>query len=125
MAHYYGDYTANLPLNDLRYGKAFIGLHVDVHPRRCSGNPQIKTFRLWIPNWVDHLPRQHYDLRLTAEDGYQVEHSYSIASSPKQTDTIDLTVELVEGGVLSDYLHEEVAVGDLLEVRGPVGGYFV
>lgn len=86
---------------------------------------RVKTFRLRLPAWTAHLPGQHYDLRLTAEDGYQAERSYSIASPPGQTGTIDLTIELVDGGEVSGYLHEGVAAGDLLEVRGPIGGYFV
>lgn len=87
--------------------------------------PRVKTFRLQLPQWIAHLPGQHYDLRLTAEDGYQAERSYSIASAPEQTGEIDLTVELVDDGEISSYLHEGVGLGDKLEVRGPIGGYFV
>ncbi|QMW04860.1 ferredoxin reductase [Spirosoma foliorum] len=87
--------------------------------------PRVKTFRLKLPQWIAHLPGQHYDLRLTAEDGYQAERSYSIASAPEQTGQIDLTVELMDDGEVSGYLHEGVLVGDFLEVRGPIGGYFV
>ena len=71
------------------------------------------------------MPGQHYDIRLTAEDGYQAERSYSIASSPEDIGEIQLTVELIEGGEISTYLHEGIAVGDPLEVRGPIGGHFV
>jgi len=87
--------------------------------------PSVKTFTLQLPDWRPHLPGQHYDLRLTAEDGYQAERSYSVASPPEQTGEIDLTIELVDDGEVSAYLHEGVAVGDMLEVRGPIGGYFV
>ncbi|CCH56839.1 Methane monooxygenase component C [Fibrisoma limi BUZ 3] len=87
--------------------------------------PRVKTFTLTLPNWIPHLPGQHYDLRLTAEDGYQAQRSYSIASPPEQTGEIDLTVELIDDGEVSAYLHEGVAPGDQLEVRGPIGGYFV
>lgn len=87
--------------------------------------PRVKTFTLQLPTWIPHLPGQHYDLRLTAEDGYQAERSYSIASPPEQTDEIDLTIELIDDGEVSSYLYEGIAVGDPLEVRGPIGGYFV
>ncbi|RZK52134.1 MAG: oxidoreductase [Hymenobacter sp.] len=87
--------------------------------------PRVKTFTLKLPNWTPHLAGQHYDLRLTAEGGYQAERSYSIASPPEQTGEIALTVELVEEGEVSGYLFAGVAVGDELEVRGPIGGYFV
>jgi ferredoxin-NADP reductase len=87
--------------------------------------PHVKTFTLRLPSWTPHLAGQHYDLRLTAEGGYQAERSYSIASPPAQTGEIALTVELVAEGEVSGYLFEGVAVGDELEVRGPIGGYFV
>ncbi|WP_324671175.1 ferredoxin reductase [Hymenobacter sp. GOD-10R] len=87
--------------------------------------PRVKTFTLQLPHWQPHLPGQHYDMRLTAEDGYQAERSYSIASPPEQVGEIDLTIELIDDGEVSAYLHEGVAVGDSLEVRGPIGGYFV
>jgi ferredoxin-NADP reductase len=87
--------------------------------------PCVKTFTLVLPHWQKHLPGQHYDVRLTAEDGYQAERSYSIASSPEDTGEIKLTVELIEGGEISSYLHNGVSPGDPLEVRGPIGGHFV
>jgi ferredoxin-NADP reductase len=87
--------------------------------------PHVKTFTLRLPNWTPHLAGQHYDLRLTADGGYQAERSYSIASPPEQTGEIVLTVELVDEGEVSGYLFEGVAVGDELELRGPIGGYFV
>ena len=87
--------------------------------------PHVKTFTLRLPNWTLHIAGQHYDLRLTADGGYQAERSYSIASPPEQTGEIELTVELVNEGEVSGYLFEGVAVGDELEVRGPIGGYFV
>jgi ferredoxin-NADP reductase len=87
--------------------------------------PRVKSFTLSLPSWTSHLAGQHYDLRLTAEGGYQAERSYSIASPPEQTGEIELTVELVEEGEVSGYLFEGVAVGNPLEVRGPIGGYFV
>ena len=87
--------------------------------------PHVKTFTLSLPNWAPHLAGQHYDLRLTAEGGYQAERSYSIASPPEQAGEIELTVEIIADGEVSGYLNEGVAVGDELEVRGPIGGYFV
>ncbi|GAA4502530.1 FAD-binding oxidoreductase [Hymenobacter ginsengisoli] len=87
--------------------------------------PRVKTFTLSLPTWTPHLAGQHYDLRLTAEGGYQAERSYSIASPPEQVGEIELTVELIADGEVSGYLNEGVAVGDQLEVRGPIGGYFV
>jgi ferredoxin-NADP reductase len=87
--------------------------------------PRVKTITLQLTDWIPHLPGQHYDIRLTAEDGYQAQRSYSIASPPEQTCQIELTIELIEEGEVSAYLHEGIAPGDSLEVRGPIGGYFV
>ena len=87
--------------------------------------PHVKTLSLDVAGWADHRPGQHVDIRLTAEDGYQAQRSYSIASAPSTDGRIDLTVELVQGGEVSPFLHDEVVVGDRFEVRGPIGGYFV
>jgi ferredoxin-NADP reductase len=87
--------------------------------------PRVKTFVLTLPQWTPHRAGQHYDLRLTAPDGYQAERSYSVASPPEQTGEIELTVEQITDGEVSGYLFDGVAVGDQLEVRGPIGGYFV
>jgi len=84
-----------------------------------------KTFTLTLPAWVMQQPGQHYDVRLTAPDGYQAQRSYSIASGPERRGEIDLTVERISDGEVSPYLHDVLAVGDQLEVRGPIGGYFV
>jgi len=72
-----------------------------------------------------HRPGQHYDVRLTAPDGYQTERSYSIASPPERLGEIDLTVERIPDGEVSPYLHDVLMPGDQLELRGPIGGYFV
>jgi ferredoxin-NADP reductase len=85
----------------------------------------VKTFTLALPNWIPHQAGQHYDVRLTAPDGYQSQRSYSIASSPEQKGEIDLTVERLEEGEVSTYLHDILIVGDQVELRGPIGGYFV
>jgi ferredoxin-NADP reductase len=87
--------------------------------------PRTSTFTLALPNWQEFRAGQHFDVRLTAEDGYQVERSYSIASAPEQKGSIDLTVEKLDDGEVSPYLHDIVVVGDQIEVRGPIGGYFV
>jgi ferredoxin-NADP reductase len=86
---------------------------------------RVKTFTLRLPQWQPHRAGQHYDLRLRAADGYQAQRSYSVASPPEQRGEIELTVDLVAEGEISSYLHAGVAVGDELEVRGPIGGYFV
>src|SRR2546429_1240105 len=86
--------------------------------------PEVKTFTLALPDWMAHRPGQHYDLRLTAEDGYQAQRSYSVASAPERANAIDLTIERLEDGEVSSYMHGVVIVGDRVEVRGPIGGYF-
>ncbi|MGH2619394.1 MAG: ferredoxin reductase [Anaerolineales bacterium] len=84
-----------------------------------------KTLTLSLPAWVAHRPGQHYDVRLTAPDGYQAQRSYSIASEPERTGEIDLTVERLAEGEVSTYLHDVLTPGDRIELRGPIGGYFV
>jgi ferredoxin-NADP reductase len=87
--------------------------------------PTVRSFTLGLPGWAGHRAGQHLDLRLTAEDGYSVERSYSIASEPERTGEVDIAVERITGGEVSPFLHEIVVPGDRLEVRGPIGGYFV
>jgi ferredoxin-NADP reductase len=84
-----------------------------------------KSIRLAVPTWMGHRPGQHVDVRLTAEDGYQAERSYSIASPPEEAPRVTLTVERLDDGEVSPYLTDELRVGDKLELRGPIGGYFV
>src|SRR2546428_9653476 len=86
---------------------------------------QTKSFTLALPKWMAHRPGQHYDVRLTAPDGYQTERSYSVASPPERVGVIELTVGRIADGEVSPYLHDVVVTGDQIEVRGPVGGYFV
>ena len=86
--------------------------------------PRVKTVRLDVPDWLGHLPGQHVDVRLTAEDGYQAQRSYSIASAPGAAN-LELTVERIDDGEVSPYLTDELCPGDAFELRGPVGGYFV
>ena len=86
--------------------------------------PRAKTIAFDVPGWPGHRPGQHVDVRLTAEDGYQAQRSYSIASAPDGT-RVELTVERLEDGEVSPYLTDELRPGDRIELRGPVGGYFV
>jgi ferredoxin-NADP reductase len=81
------------------------------------------TLVLAVPGWPGHLAGQHVDVRLTAEDGYQAERSYSIASGPEDA-AVELTVERIDDGEVSPYLTDVLEAGDQLELRGPIGGYF-
>jgi ferredoxin-NADP reductase len=83
------------------------------------------TFRLRLSRPRPHLAGQHYIVRLTAPDGYRAARSYSVASAPDDSGEIELTVERLPDGEVSSFLHDEVAAGDELEVRGPIGGWFV
>jgi len=83
-----------------------------------------RTIVLEVPGWPGHLAGQHVDVRLTAEDGYTAERSYSIASAP-DGDRVELTVQRLPDGEVSPYLAEVLAVGYPLELRGPIGGWFV
>jgi ferredoxin-NADP reductase len=86
--------------------------------------PTVKSLILDLPDWTTHLAGQHVDVRLTAEDGYQAQRNYSIASPPEDK-YLMLTVERIEDGEVSPYLTNELRVGDQIELRGPIGGYFV
>jgi ferredoxin-NADP reductase len=86
--------------------------------------PRVKTIRFAVPNWPGHLPGQHADVRLTAEDGYRAERSYSIASPPEDSG-LELTVERLEDGEVSPYLTDQLRQDDIIQLRGPIGGYFV
>ena len=86
--------------------------------------PSAKTLVLDVPGWPGHAAGQHVDIRLTAEDGYQAQRSYSIASAPGSAD-LELMVETIDDGEVSPYLTEDAQPGDGFELRGPIGGYFV
>jgi ferredoxin-NADP reductase len=86
--------------------------------------PRVKTVMLHVPGWRGHRAGQHVDIRLTGEDGYQAQRSYSIGSPPEDG-LLALTVERVENGEVSPYLVDELRTGDQFELRGPIGGYFV
>lgn len=83
-----------------------------------------KTFTIQLPEWAPFRAGQHYDVRLTAPDGYQAQRSYSIASAPETRGTIDLTIEEIPDGEVSPYFHNVVEPGDRVELRGPIGGPF-
>jgi ferredoxin-NADP reductase len=85
--------------------------------------PRVRTIVLDVPDWPGHRAGQHLDVRLTAEDGYRAEREYSIASAPGEP--VAITVERLEDGEVSPYLTEELRPGDGIELRGPIGGYFV
>jgi ferredoxin-NADP reductase len=85
----------------------------------------VTSFTLRLPAWRPHRAGQHYDVRLTAADGYQARRSYSIASAPSREGEVDLTIERIADGEVSPYFHDVLEVGDRVEVRGPIGGYFV
>jgi ferredoxin-NADP reductase len=90
----------------------------------ASETPRAANLVLDLPQWRGHRPGQHVDVRLTADDGYQAQRSYSVASAPHE-DRLVLTVERLDDGEVSPYLVDELRAGDPLELRGPIGGYFV
>jgi ferredoxin-NADP reductase len=97
---------------------------LDISPE----TPRVKSLILRVPGWPGHRPGQHVDVRLTAEDGYRAERSYSIASAPNsalpEREIIELTIERLGDGEVSPYLTEQLRPGDRIELRGPIGGYF-
>jgi ferredoxin-NADP reductase len=97
--------------------------HVTTVREIVPETPTARTLVLDVPSWPGHRAGQHVDVRLTADDGYQAQRSYSIASAP-ELDALELTVEEIEDGEVSPYLTEVVQPGDQFEVRGPIGGHF-
>jgi ferredoxin-NADP reductase len=93
----------------------------DIKPETAK----VKSFTLTLPAWMRHRAGQHYDIRLSAEDGYQAQRSYSIASEPEREGEVDITVERIDDGEVSTYMHDVLIPGDRIEARGPIGGYFV
>lgn len=91
--------------------------------RNIDETPRVKSLVLDVPGWAGHRAGQHLDVRLTAEDGYQTERSYSISSAPAEPQ-VTLTIERLDDGEVSPYLTDELHPGDELEVRGPIGGWF-
>jgi ferredoxin-NADP reductase len=98
-----------------------IGTVTDILPQ----TERVSSFTLALPEWRAHRAGQHYDVRLTAPDGYQAQRSYSIASSPDRRGEVELGIERIPDGEVSPYFHDVLVEGDRVEVRGPIGGYFV
>jgi ferredoxin-NADP reductase len=109
------------PVEQRAPGRWQIGTVTSIKPE----TPRVKSFRIELPMWVPHLPGQHYDVRLTAPDGYRAQRSYSIASSPLDAGGIELTIDRLEDGEVSPYFHDVVVEGDQVELRGPFTSYFV
>jgi ferredoxin-NADP reductase len=109
------------PVEQRAPGKWQIGTVASIKPE----TPRVKSFSIELPMWMPHLPGQHYDVRLTAPDGYRAQRSYSIASSPLDEGRIELTIDRLEDGEVSPYFHDVVVEGDQVEVRGPFASYFV
>jgi ferredoxin-NADP reductase len=98
-----------------------VGTVVALHDETSTA----RTITLEAPDWPGHVAGQHVDVRLTASDGYSAVRSYSIASAPNPEKRVEITVERLPDGEVSPYLTQELAVGDRLELRGPIGGWFV
>jgi ferredoxin-NADP reductase len=98
-----------------------VGTVVALHDETATA----RTITLEVPDWPGHVAGQHVDVRLTAPDGYSAVRSYSIASAPNSERRVELTVERLPDGEVSPYLTQEVAISDRLELRGPIGGWFV
>src|SRR5579872_4862473 len=98
-----------------------VGTVLALHDETASA----RTLTLEVPDWPGQVAGQHVDVRLTAPDGYSAVRSYSIASAPSSDGRIEITVERLPNGEVSPYLTQKVAVGDELELRGPIGGWFV
>jgi ferredoxin-NADP reductase len=113
--------TALTPVEQRAPGRWQIGTVKSIRPE----TPRVKSFRIELPMWMPHLPGQHYDVRLTAPDGYRAQRSYSVASSPLDEGEIELTIDRLEDGEVSPYFHDVVVEGDQVEVRGPFASYFV
>jgi ferredoxin-NADP reductase len=102
-------------------GRWQVGTVTSIKPETA----RVKSYRIAVPMWMPHLPGQHYDVRLTAPDGYQAQRSYSIASSPLDEGEVELTIDRLNDGEVSPYFHDVVEEGDQVEVRGPFASYFV
>jgi ferredoxin-NADP reductase len=113
--------SALTPVEQRAPGRWQIGTVTRVKPETA----RVKSFRIQLPMWMPHLPGQHYDVRLTAPDGYRAQRSYSIASSPLDQGEIELTIDRLDEGEVSPYFHDVVVEGDQVEVRGPFASYFV
>src|SRR6201988_2586931 len=99
----------------------YVGKVIALHDETSTA----RTITFEVPDWPGHVAGQHVDVRLTAADGYSAIRSYSIASAPKPERRIEITVERLPNGEVSPYLTQELTVGDRVELRGPIGGWFV
>jgi len=113
----------NEPAGFRPVGRAPIAWRLAIVDAVLQETSRVRTLVLNVPGWPGHRAGQHVDVRLTAEDGYRAERSYSIASPPQDT-RIALTIERIDDGEVSPYLTDVLRVGDQLELRGPIGGYF-
>jgi ferredoxin-NADP reductase len=109
------------PVEQRAPGSWQIGTVIAIKPE----TPRVKSFRIAVPMWMAHLPGQHYEVRLTAPDGYSAQRSYSVASSPLDEGEVELTIDRLEDGEVSPYFHDVVSEGDQVELRGPFTSYFV
>jgi ferredoxin-NADP reductase len=109
------------PVEQRAPGRWQVGTVASVKPE----TPRVKSFRIRVPMWMPHLPGQHYDVRLTAPDGYTAQRSYSVASSPLDEGEVELTIDRLDDGEVSPYFHDVLVEGDEVEVRGPFASYFV
>jgi ferredoxin-NADP reductase len=109
------------PVEQRAPGKWQIGTVVAIKEETA----RVKSFVIELPMWMPHLPGQHYDVRLTAPDGYRAQRSYSVASSPLDEGEIELTIDRLDDGEVSPYFHDVAVEGDRVEVRGPFTSYFV
>jgi ferredoxin-NADP reductase len=109
------------PVEQRAPGRWQIGTVVAIKPE----TPRVKSFRISLPMWMAHLPGQHYEVRLTAPDGYSAQRSYSVASSPLDEGEVELTIDRLEDGEVSPYFDDVVGDGDQVELRGPFTSYFV
>jgi ferredoxin-NADP reductase len=109
------------PVEQRAAGRWQVGTVTEIKPE----TPRVKSFRVSLPIWIEHLPGQHYEVRLTAADGYQAERSYAVASSPLDAGEIELTIDRLEDDVVSPYFHDVVQEGDEVELRGPFSSYLV
>ena len=98
-----------------------VGTVIALHDETATA----RTITLEVPDWPGHVAGQHVDVRLTASDGYAAVRSYSVASAPNSQGRVELTIDRLPNGEVSPYLTQEVVVGDRLELRGPIGGWFV
>jgi ferredoxin-NADP reductase len=109
------------PVEQRAPGKWQIGIITRVKPE----TPHVKSFSIELPMWMPHLPGQHYDVRLTAPDGYRAQRSFSVASSPLDEGEVELTIDRLADGEVSPYFHDVLVEGDQVELRGPFASYFV